>query len=157
MSLDRQSAAVADRRRPELTNHAIRPASAAAPSRIHSQRRLLAPELVAAALGDVAGVGVVVSVAVEVAVAVAVTVAVAVLGPVGVLGVVGVLGAVGIPVAVAVLVFRLSIALETVLPQPAVRHPATRMTAIRQSPLVERHMSVLPVPVMVSRRGHQKP
>ena len=71
MSLDFQSAAAAERRRPALTNHAIRPASAAAPSRIHSQSRLLDPEP-AAALGDVVGVGVAVSVAVAVWVAVAV-------------------------------------------------------------------------------------
>src|SRR6516162_6584814 len=69
ISLDRQSAAFAERRRPALTNHAIRPASAAAPSRIHSQSRLPAPELVAA-LGDVVGVAVSVAVAVWVAVAV---------------------------------------------------------------------------------------
>ena len=83
-----------------------------------------------------------------------VTVAVAVLVKVGVgvLGAVGVVVTLGIPVAVAVLLFRLLIALEAVLPHPAARHPATRMTAIRQSPFVERHMSVLPASVTVSRR-----
>jgi hypothetical protein len=123
---------------------------------------LLAPELVAAGLGDVVGVGVAVSVAVAVwvavAVAVAVAVTVAVLVTAGVVvsvaSGVAVLVRVGPPVAVALRLGRLLIALEIVLPQPAVRHPATRMTAIRQSPFVERHMSVLPVPVMVSRRGH---
>jgi hypothetical protein len=164
MSLDRQSAAVADRRRAEPTINAIRPASAAAPSRIHSQRRLV-PELVVAALGDVVGVGVLVSVAVAVTVAVLVTVgvgvgvlvtvAVAVLVKVGVLGAVEVVVASGTPVAVAVLLFTLLITLEAVLPHPAARHPVSRMTAIRHSPFVERHMSVLPASVTVSRRSHQ--
>ena len=90
-----------------------------------------------------------------VTVAVLVTPWVGVVGDVGVVGVVGVLGVVGVPVAVAVLLGRLLIALETVLLHPATRHPATRMTAIRQSPFVERHMSVLPVSVTASRRVNQ--
>src|SRR5438105_3285703 len=60
MSLDRQPAAAAERRRPEWTIHAIRPPSTRAPSSIHSQMRL-DPELLpdAATPEAVAGPGVV--------------------------------------------------------------------------------------------------
>src|SRR5580704_2390220 len=51
MSLDCQSAAVAERPRAALTIQAIRPPRMRAPSRIHSQRRL-GPELEVAAPGD---------------------------------------------------------------------------------------------------------
>src|SRR5215470_10008704 len=72
MSLDRQPAVAAERRRLDVTIHAIRPARISAPSRIHSQSRLV-PELLPEAAGDVVGVG---EVALSVGVAVAVAVAV---------------------------------------------------------------------------------
>src|SRR5262245_66574917 len=58
MSLDRQPAAAAERRRLDVTIHAIRPARISTPSRIHSQSRLV-PELLpeAAGLGDMNGGG----------------------------------------------------------------------------------------------------
>src|SRR5689334_21041621 len=106
MSLDRQPAVAAERRRLDVTIHAIRPARISTPSRIHSQSRLV-PELLpeAAALGDVAGVGeVALSVGVAVAVAVAVTVSVdgTAVGVVGVGVGVGVGVTVGVGVAPAV-------------------------------------------------------
>ncbi len=149
MSLDRQSAVAAERRRLDVTIHAIRPARISAPSRIHSQSRLV-PELLpeAAALGDVAGVGeVALSVGVAVAVAVAVTVSVDG-SAVGVVGVgVGVVG-VGVTVAPAVAeltadaarLVALPIALLTLLPHPATRHPATSMTTGREKPFVVNRM-----------------
>jgi hypothetical protein len=165
MSLDCQSAAVAERPRAALTIQAIRPPRMRAPSRIHSQRRLV-PELEVAAPGDadaevavgvgVGGVAVAVAVAVIVVVLVTVGIGVGVMVTVGV-GVmvtvgVGVLVSVGVGVVVsavvavidAALVVRLLIALEALLPQPAARHPAARMTAGSRSPFMERRMSVLP-------------
>jgi hypothetical protein len=153
MSLDRQPAVAAERRRPEVTIHAIRPARISAPSRIHSQSRLV-PELVpeAAALGDVAGVGeVALSVGVAVAVAVAVTVSVdgSAVGVVGVgVGVVGVTVGVGVTVAPwvaeltadAARLVALPIALLTLLPHPATRHPATSRTTGREKPLIVNRM-----------------
>jgi hypothetical protein len=150
MSLDRQPAVAAERRRPDWTIHAIRPARISTPSRIHSQSRLV-PELLpeAAALGDVAGVGeVALSVGVAVAVSVAVTVWVD--GPAaGVVGV-GVGVTVGVGVAVAPPVAELTadaarlvalpIALLTLLPHPATRHPATSMATGREKPLVVHRM-----------------
>jgi len=146
MSLDRQLAAPAERRRPDLAIHVIKPARISTPSRIHSQRRLV-PELPpeAAALGDVAGAGEVtlwVGGAV-VAVSVAVTVAVdgtAVGVAVGVGATVGVGVAVAPPVAEltadAALLVALPIALLTPLPHPATRHPATSMATGSEKPLI---------------------
>ena len=83
ISLDRQSAVAAERRRAERTIHTIRPARTAAPSRTHSQTRLVPePELMTAAVGEVVAAGVVTGVdgvPVAVTVAVAVDVAVTVL------------------------------------------------------------------------------
>src|ERR1700750_223353 len=134
MSLDCQPAVAAERRRLDVTIHAITPARISTPSRINSQSRLV-PELLpeAAALGDVAGVGeVALSVGVAVAVAVAVTVSVdgSAVGVVGVGVGVGVVG-VGVTVAPAVAeltadaarLVALPIALLTLLPHPATRHP----------------------------------
>src|SRR5690348_18066061 len=99
MSLDRQPAVAAERRRLDVTIHAIRPARISAPSRIHSQSRLV-PELLPDA-GDVVGVGeVALSVGVAVAVAVAVTVSVDG-SAVGVVGVGVGVGVVGVGVTVA--------------------------------------------------------
>jgi hypothetical protein len=152
MSLDRQPAVAAERRRPDWTIHAIRPARISTPSRIHSQSRLV-PELLpeAAALGDVAGVGeVALSVGAAVAVAVAVTVSVdgTAVGVVGVGVGVGVTVGVGVAVVPAVAeltadaarLVALPIALLTLLPHPATRHPATSMTTGREKPFVVNRM-----------------
>jgi hypothetical protein len=150
MSLDRQPAVAAERRRLDVTIHAIRPARISTPSRIHSQSRLV-PELLpeAAALGDVVGVG---EVALSVGVAVSVAVTVSVDGSaVGVVGVgvgVGVMVGVGVAVeppvaelaADAALLVALSIALLTLLPHPATRHPATSMATGREKPLIVHRM-----------------
>jgi hypothetical protein len=148
MSLDRQPAVAAERRRLDVTIHAIRPARISTPSRIHSQSRLV-PELLpeAAALGDVAGVGeVALSVGVAVAVSVAVTVSVdgSAVGVVGVsVGVVGVSVGVGVVVAPAVAeltadaarLVALPIALFALLVHPATRHPVTSMATGKAKPL----------------------
>jgi hypothetical protein len=140
----------AERRRPDWTIHAIRPARISTPSRIHSQSRLV-PELLpeAAALGDMAGVGeVTLSVGAAVAVSVAVTVSVdgTAVGVVGVsVGVgVGVSGGVGVAVAPPVAeltadaarLVALPIALFAPLPHPASRHPATSMATGSEKPLI---------------------
>jgi hypothetical protein len=146
MSLDRQPAVAAERRRLDWTIHAIRPARISTPSRIHSQSRLV-PELLPEAAGDVVGVG---EVALSVGVAVAVSVAVTVWvdgSAVGVVGVgvgVGVVG-VGVVVAPAAAVAELTadaarlvalpIALFALLVHPATRHPATSMATGRAKPL----------------------
>jgi hypothetical protein len=148
MSLDRQPAVAAERRRPDWTIHAIRPARISTPSRIHSQSRLV-PELLpeAAALVDVAGVGeVALSVGAAVAVSEAVTVSVD--GPA--VGVVGVGVTVGVGVAVAppaaeltadaARLVALPIALLALLPHPATRHPATSMATGREKPLIVNRM-----------------
>src|SRR2546423_1179881 len=72
MSLDRQPAAAALRRRPDVAIHVIKPARISTPSRIHSQSRLV-PELPpeAAALGDAGAGEVTLSVGAAVAVSVA--------------------------------------------------------------------------------------
>jgi len=148
MSLDRQSPAAAERRRPDLTIQMIRPARIRTPSRIHSHSRLV-PELPseAAALGDVAGAG-------EVALSVGVAVAVSVEDTVAVdgtaVGVVGVGVTVGVGVAVAPPVAELTadaarlvalpIALFAALPHPATRHPATSMATGREKPLIVHRM-----------------
>jgi hypothetical protein len=149
MSLDRQPAVAAERRRLDWTIHAIRPARTSTPSRIHSQSRLV-PELLpeAAALGDVAGVGEVeLSVGVAVAVSVAVTVSVdgSAVGVVGVSVGVGVGVSVGVGVVVAPAVAELTadaarlvalpIALFALLVHPATRHPATSIATGRAKPL----------------------
>jgi hypothetical protein len=77
---------------------------------------------------------------VTVGVGVMVTVGVGVLVSVGV----GVVVSAVVAVIDAALVVRLLIALEALLPQPAARHPAARMTAGSRSPFMERRMSVLP-------------
>src|SRR6185437_3812259 len=146
MSLDCQPAVAAERRRLDVTIHAIRPARISAPSRIHSQSRLV-PELLpeAAALGDVAGVG---EVALSVGVAVAVSVAVTVSVDGSAVGVVGVTVGVGVTVAPwvaeltadAARLVALPIALFTLLPHPATRHPATSMTTGREKPFVVNRM-----------------
>jgi hypothetical protein len=113
----------------------------------------LVPELLpeAAALGDVAGVGeVALSVGAAVAVAVAVTVSVdgTAVGVVGVGVGVGVTGGVGVAVAPPVAeltadaarLVALPIALFTLLPHPATRHPATSMTTGREKPFVVNRM-----------------
>jgi len=113
----------------------------------------LVPELLpeAAALGDVAGVGeVALSVGAAVAVAVAVTVSVdgTAVGVVGVGVGVGVTGGVGVAVAPPVAeltadaarLVALPIALWTLLPHPATRHPATSMTTGREKPFVVNRM-----------------
>jgi hypothetical protein len=150
MSLDRQPAVAAERRRPDVTIHAIRPARISTPSRIHSQSRLV-PELLpeAAALGVVAGVGeVALSVGAAVAVSVAVTVSVDG-SAVGVVGVgVGVTVGVGVAVVPAVAeltadaarLVALPIALLALLPHPATRHPATSMATGREKPLIVNRM-----------------
>jgi hypothetical protein len=149
MSLDRQPAVAAERRRLDWTIHAIRPARISTPSRIHSQSRLVPELLPDAALGDVAGVGEVeLSVGVAVAVSVAVTVSVdgSAVGVVGVgVGVVGVSVGVGVVVAPAAAVAELTadaarlvalpIALFALLVHPATRHPATSMATGRAKPL----------------------
>jgi hypothetical protein len=150
MSLDRQPAAAALRRRPDVAIHVIKPARISTPSRIHSQSRLV-PELLpeAAALGDMAGVGeVTLSVGAAVAVSVAVTVSVdgTAVGVVGVSVGVGVGVSVGVGVAVAPPVAELAadaarlvalpIALFTPLPHPASRHPATSMATGSENPLI---------------------
>jgi hypothetical protein len=138
----------AERRRPDVTIHAIRPARISTPSRIHSQSRLvpeLLPEAAALGVGEVA-----LSVGVAVAVAVAVTVSVDG-SAVGVVGVgVGVGVTVGVGVAVAPPVAELTadaarlvalpIALLTLLPHPATRHPATSRTTGREKPLIVNRM-----------------
>jgi hypothetical protein len=144
----------AERRRPDWTIHAIRPARISTPSRIHSQSRLV-PELLpeAAALGDAAGVGeVALSVGVAVAVSVAVTVSVdgSAVGVVGVGVGVGVGVTVGVGVAVAppaaeltadaARLVALPIALLALLPHPATRHPATSMATGREKPLIVNRM-----------------
>jgi hypothetical protein len=152
MSLDRQSAAPAERRRPALAIHVIKPARISTPSRIHSQRRLV-PELPpeAAALGDVAGAGEVTLSVGGAVVAVSVAVTVAVDGTaVGVAVGVGVGVTVGVGVAVAppvaeltadaALLVALPIALLTPLPHPATRHPATSMATGREKPLIVNRM-----------------
>src|SRR5690348_8709754 len=147
MSLDRQPAVAAERRRLEVTIHAIRPARISAPSRIHSQSRLV-PELLpeAAALGDGVGVG---EVALSVGVAVAVSVAVTVSVDGSAVGVVGVgVGVVGVTVAPwvaeltadAARLVALPITLLTLLPHPATRHPATSRTTGREKPLIVNRM-----------------
>jgi hypothetical protein len=152
MSLDRQPAVAAERRRLDWTIHAIRPAKISTPSRIHSQSRLVPELLPEAALGDAVGVGEVeLSVGVAVAVSVAVTVSVDG-SAVGVVGVgVGVGVSVGVVVAPAVAVVvapavaeltadaarlvALPIALFALLVHPATRHPATSMATGRAKPL----------------------
>jgi hypothetical protein len=141
MSLDRQPAVAAERRRLDWTIHAIRPARTSTPSRIHSQSRLV-PELLpeAAALGDVVGVG---EVELSVGVAVAVSVAVTVSVDGSAVGVVGVSVGVGVVVAPAVAeltadaarLVALPIALFALLVHPATRHPATSMATGRAKPL----------------------
>jgi hypothetical protein len=148
----------AERRRPDWTIHAIRPARISTPSRIHSQSRLV-PELLpeAAALGVVAGV---VEVALSVGVAVAVSVAVTVWVDGSAVGVVGVTVGVGVGVGVGVtvgvgvavappaaeltadaaLLVALPIALLAALPHPATRHPATSMATGREKPLIVNRM-----------------
>jgi len=149
MSLDRQPAVAAERRRLDVTIHAIRPARISAPSRIHSQSRLV-PELLPEAAGDVVGVGeVALSVGVAVAVAVAVTVSVdgSAVGVVGVGVGVGVVG-VGVMVAPAVAeltadaarLVALPIALLAPLVHPATRHPATSMATGREKPFIVHRM-----------------
>jgi hypothetical protein len=150
MSLDRQPAVAAERRRLDWTIHAIRPARISTPSRIHSQSRLVPELLPEAALGDAVGVGEVeLSVGVAVAVSVAVTVSVdgSAVGVVGVsVGVgVGVSVGVGVVVAPAAAVAELTadaarlvalpIALFALLVHPATRHPATSMATGRAKPL----------------------
>jgi hypothetical protein len=149
MSLDRQPAVAAERRRLDWTIHAIRPARISTPSRIHSQSRLVPELLPDAALGDMVGVGEVeLSVGVAVAVSVAVTVSVdgSAVGVVGVgVGVVGVSVGVGVVVAPAAAVAELTadaarlvalpIALFALLVHPATRHPATSMATGRAKPL----------------------
>jgi hypothetical protein len=148
MSLDRQPAAAALRRRPDVAIHVIRPARISTPSRIHSQSRLV-PELLpeAAALGDVAGVGeVALSVGAAVSVAVTVSVDGTAVGVVGVSVGVGVGVSVGVGVAVAPPVAELTadaarlvalpIALFALLPHPATRHPATSMATGSDKPLI---------------------
>jgi hypothetical protein len=149
MSLDRQPAVAAERRRLDWTIHAIKPARISTPSRIHSQSRLVPELLPDAALGDVVGVGEVeLSVGVAVAVSVAVTVSVdgPAVGVVGVgVGVVGVSVGVGVVVAPAAAVAELTadaarlvalpIALFALLVHPATRHPATSMATGRAKPL----------------------
>src|SRR6266542_2360158 len=138
MSLDRQPAAAAERRRPDMAIHVIKPARISTPSRIHSQRRLV-PELPpeAAALGDVAGAGEVVLSVGGAAVAVSVAVTVAVDGTA--VGVVGVGVAVAPPVAEltadAALLVAPPIALFAPLPHPASRHPVTSMATGSENPL----------------------
>jgi hypothetical protein len=142
MSLDRQSAAAAERRRAEWAINAIRPPSTMAPSRTHSQMRLDAELVLDAEPAEgVAGADVVTTavvgwagVAVTVVVAVTGTFEVAVTGTVEV----AVTGAVGR--AVAVLPGRLPTALLTVPPQPATRQPAVRMAAGRERPFAEHRM-----------------
>jgi hypothetical protein len=147
MSLDRQPAVAAERRRLDWTIHAIRPARISTPSRIHSQSRLV-PELLPEAAGDVVGVGeVALSVGVAVAVSVAVTVWVdgSAVGVVGVSVGVGVGVSVGVGVVVAPAVAELTadaarlvalpIALFALLVHPATRHPATSMATGRAKPL----------------------
>jgi hypothetical protein len=139
MSLDRQPAAAALRRRPDVAIHVIKPARISTPSRIHSQSRLV-PELLpeAAALGDVVGVSVGVGVAVAVSVAVTVSVDGSAVGVVGVSVGVGV--AVAPPVAEltadAARLVALPIALFAPLVHPATRHPATSMATGREKPLI---------------------
>jgi hypothetical protein len=140
MSLDCQPAEAAERRRPAVTIHAIRPARISTPSRIHSQSRLV-PELLpeAAALG-------VEEVALSVGVAVAVSVAVTVWVDGSAVGVVGVGVGVGVGVTVepavaelaadAARLVALPIALLTLLPHPATRHPATSMATGREKPFI---------------------
>jgi hypothetical protein len=146
MSLDRQPAVAALRRRPDVAIHAIKPARISTPSRIHSQSRLvpeLPPEAAALGAGEVT-----LSVGAAVAVSVAVTVAVdgSAVGVVGVSVGVGVGVSVGVGVAVApavaeltadaALLVALPIALFTPLPHPATRHPATSMATGRAKPLI---------------------
>jgi hypothetical protein len=150
MSLDRQPAAAALRRRPDVAIHVIKPARISTPSRIHSQSRLvpeLLPEAAALGVGEVA-----LSVGVAVAVAVAVTVSVdgSAVGVVGVGVGVGVGVTVGVGVAVAppaaeltadaARLVALPIALLALLPHPATRHPATSMATGREKPLIVNRM-----------------
>jgi hypothetical protein len=146
MSLDRQPAEAAERRRLDVTIHAIRPARISTPSRIHSQSRLV-PEL----LPEAAALGVEeVALSVGVAVAVAVAVTVSVDGSaVGVVGVgVGVSVGVGVMVAPAVAeltadaarLVALPIALLAPLVHPATRHPATSMATGREKPFIVNRM-----------------
>src|SRR6266516_4773170 len=135
ISLDCQSAAVADRCRAERVIHTIRVTSTKTPSRIHSQRRLPLPDPAAgeAAVLDAAVVagGVAVEVTVDVMVVVGVTVGVTVGVGVGVGVTVGAGVPVDVAVDVAVRLGRLLIALCTELPHPAARHPAMRMATGR--------------------------
>jgi hypothetical protein len=142
MSLDRQPAVAAERRRLDWTIHAIRPARISTPSRIHSQSRLVPELLPEAALGDAVGVG---EVELSVGVAVAVSVAVTVSVDGSAVGVVGVSVGVGVVVAPAPAVAELTadaarlvalpIALFALLVHPATRHPATSMATGRAKPL----------------------
>src|SRR5580704_8171035 len=130
-SLDRQSAVRAERRRLEWTIHAIRPARAATPSRIHSHSRLV-PDCVldvADAAGEAAGPA-----TVTFGLDVTVTVAPAAgLVPAVVAGAAVVVAVVAgwLVVVVRVGVGRLLITLLAVLPHPAARHATTRIPARR--------------------------
>jgi len=136
--LDCQSAAGAWPRRDIRVIHIISPAIAAAPSRTHSQTRLLPDEELAGvdagaagpAAGAVVGSGVFAAVWVGVAGADSV-VAVA---------------AVWVGRLLAALLIALLTLLATVPPHPATRHPAIRTTARKERFFTERRMTILPVP-----------
>jgi hypothetical protein len=144
MTLDRQSVAVAERPLAECTIHPIKPASAAAPRRIHSQSRLLPDPPLAG--GELPGCVIVGGAAVVVVVTVT-------LGPgdvmtLGLGEVVAVALEDAVAVAPEVVVLRLGDKLETALwtapPHPAARHPAARMAAERRRLLLNRRIPILP-------------
>src|SRR5437870_2231312 len=145
MSRDRQSAAVAERRRDAWTIHPIRAARTAAPSRNQGQIGV-EPESVPVAAGEVAGAA---GAAEAVTVAVAVLVTVGIEGPVEVSPVGASLGA---AVAEAALLARLPAASWAALPHPAARHPVARMTAGRNHPFVKDRMSSPSVSFTLSQR-----
>jgi hypothetical protein len=154
ITFDRQPAAAAERRPAERTIPAIKPATARAPRRIHSQSRLV-PELPP---GVWELVGCVVTGGLAVAVVV-VTVTLG-LGAVVAVGLVAAgLGEVVLEDVVAValealrLGAKLEIALLTVPPHPAARHPAARMAAERRMLLLNRRIPVLPYIVFLQAQG----
>jgi hypothetical protein len=157
ITFDRQPAAAAERRPAERTIPAIKPARARAPRRIHSQSRLV-PELPPDAWELV---GCVVTGGLAVAVVVVVTVTLG-LGAVVAVGLVAVgLGEVVLEDVVAValevvelrLGAKLEIALLTVPPHPAARHPAARMAAERRMLLLNRRIPVPPCIVFSQAQG----
>jgi hypothetical protein len=143
MTLDCQSVAVAERRPAECTIHPVKPASAAAPRRIHSHSRLLPdPPLAAGELpGCVVAGGLVVAVTVTLGPGDVMTLGLGEVVTVA-LGEAALEDAVAVEPEVVVLRVgdKLETALWTVPPHPAARHPAARMAAGRRRLLRNRRM-----------------